>query len=59
MKLGDTVQLKSGGPKMTITSVNPSKMEVRCSWHTDDASADLQSAVFAAATLHLTKQAAE
>ena len=31
-KVGDVVQLKSGGPKMTVTYVNPSEGKVFCDW---------------------------
>jgi uncharacterized protein YodC (DUF2158 family) len=38
MKPGDTVQLKSGGPKMTVTEVKPINGVTRawCSWFIND-----------------------
>lgn len=33
--VGDTVQLKSGGPVMTVVSVNENNM-CRCSWFKDE-----------------------
>lgn len=31
-KIGDTVQLKSGGPKMTISSARDSQEDYLCMW---------------------------
>ena len=32
LKVGDVVQLKSGGPKMTITSTKANQAGVLCTW---------------------------
>lgn len=53
MKLGDTVILKSGGPPMTISSINATKSEARCVWHDGD---QIQSESFPFATLSLTEK---
>jgi uncharacterized protein YodC (DUF2158 family) len=35
-KVGDIVQLKSGGPKMTVTSIGNGSDMVECTWFGDD-----------------------
>jgi uncharacterized protein YodC (DUF2158 family) len=35
-KVGDVVQLMSGGPKMTVTAEGTSSGQVFCNWHTKD-----------------------
>lgn len=47
--IGDTVQLKSGGPDMTVTWINDDLGMTRCTWR-DDSNA-LQAAEFPAASL--------
>ena len=36
MKIGDLVQLKSGGPVMTVAYVNGDGTEVTCNWFLDN-----------------------
>jgi uncharacterized protein YodC (DUF2158 family) len=31
-KVGDVVQLRSGGPRMTVQSINASTKDVECTW---------------------------
>jgi uncharacterized protein YodC (DUF2158 family) len=45
---GDVVQLKSGGPLMTVVAVE--KSDVRCIWHSQSAE-DIRSALIPAAAL--------
>lgn len=47
--IGDTVQLKSGGPDMTVTWINDDSGMTRCTWR-DDSDA-LQAAEFPAESL--------
>ena len=49
-KLGDTVQLKSGGPIMTITEIRENKF-IRCKWF--DAGGDFKADSFPSASLDL------
>jgi uncharacterized protein YodC (DUF2158 family) len=35
-KVGDTVELKSGGPVMTVTAFVKGSASVRCAWFTPD-----------------------
>lgn len=49
IKPGATVQLKSGGPVMTVERID--KGELRCSWH--DANHELQSRNFLPEMLNL------
>jgi len=32
IKVGDTVRLKSGGPLMTVNSIEPEHFEAQCKW---------------------------
>lgn len=36
VKIGDVVQLKSGGPRMTIVHVPDDGKYIKCLWHTDN-----------------------
>ncbi len=35
-KVGDTVELKSGGPVMTVTAFVKGTASIRCAWFTSD-----------------------
>jgi uncharacterized protein YodC (DUF2158 family) len=48
---GDVVQLKSGGPLMTVVAVE--KGEVRCIWHSQSAEALCSALIPAAALEHI------
>ena len=56
MKLGDIVQLKSGGPKMTVnyqTQAPPPGIRWGCAWFGTDGTFPLQTGVFAEEALNL------
>lgn len=52
MKIGDVVQLKSGGPWMTVTEVGEKK--VICTWFVDN---KCEHAAFVVETLELVEEA--
>ncbi len=35
LKVGDVVELKSGGPDMTVEEVNNTKRQAKCLWFVD------------------------
>ena len=49
-KVGNVVQLKSGGPEMTLTSMVGSG-EVMCMWFTSMTAATISTAIFPSAAL--------
>lgn len=51
---GDVVQLKSGGPLMTIISVSETGRSVDCGWFADNVT--IKTADFAAVVLKLVKK---
>jgi len=48
--IGDKVQLKSGGPEMTVTWINDDSGILRCTWRGD--SNELQAAEFPESSVH-------
>ena len=51
LETGDVVQLKSGGPLMTVVAVE--KSDVRCIWHSQSAEALCSALIPAAALDHI------
>jgi uncharacterized protein YodC (DUF2158 family) len=49
LKVGDVVQLKSGGPAMTVNSISPNGAAIECVWFDDDDNRQFDT--FAPATL--------
>jgi uncharacterized protein YodC (DUF2158 family) len=56
LKVGDVVQLKSGGPKMTIANTKSNPAGILCTWFDD---AEVKSSRFPAAALEPAKKAAK
>ena len=53
LKIGDVVQLKSGGPTMTIKSIDKSGGSIHCQWFAGDKFDKLENDYFSPGSLQL------